>query len=72
MPAPSVAATIIGTFERDPPGCPLWRRLSIRSMHWSTRSPVFSQRWKFRWRASKEGRARVCMSLGRGRGADFG
>jgi hypothetical protein len=26
-------ATSSGTFEREPPGCPLCRRLSIRSMH---------------------------------------
>src|SRR5688572_13999121 len=52
MPAPSVLATRIGTFEREPPGCPLWRRLSIRSMHWSTRSPVFCQRRKWAESAS--------------------
>ena len=42
------AATITGlwTFDRDPPGCPLWERLSMRSMYWSTMSLAFSHSGK--------------------------
>ena len=64
IPAPRVEATSIGTLEREPPGCPLSCRFSIRSMHWSTRSSITCQ-WP-KWGQVVESRAR------RGRGAGHG
>ena len=61
--APRVVATRKGTFERDPPGCPDWRRFSIRSMHWSIRSPVFCQWPKWAERSSRLGVGfKVCIA----------
>src|SRR5215471_18335982 len=62
MIPPSVVETRSGTFERDPPGWPDWRRLSIKSMLWSIRSPTFCHWAKCLERASNEGFWRVCIA----------